>query len=504
MPFDVSGNFTRLYSWQTDRNNGIKILASRMDGEFDNFATGMNQVFFRDGRVPMSGTLAMGANRITGLSDGSAASPSIKFNGDANSGPFLDGLSRWGVAVNATKRFVVSASGIEVTGSVAATSAAITGNVAGGSGTFAGAGPPLTVNATDSAAAKILLQDNGVTRGKIAADGSSSFIVQSASGTPYLYVNSNGINVQGVNNTLGAQTGGAVNNQTYFDNTATYNFFTMRSWAAGVPQTDGEFVSARGDGVLIRGNSNVRIQSAGGVDIGAFSTGVGLDVTGRVKATNHILLDTGQGLPSPTAQGYINYSTANGLCLVGAGVTYDVALFNKSAAAKLVINTGGEINLLGVPAAPTAAGGTNTTQIATTAYVVSAFANSPALGGTPTAATAAAGTATTQIATTAFVDRLRGLPSQSGAGGISLDTSMRGGCYKSTGNVTVPNAIFTADDVVTVYNNSSAAITLTQGASLTLRLHGSATTGSRTLAQRGFATIFFIASNEAVVTGDVT
>lgn len=70
----------------------------------------------------------------------------------------------------------------------------------------------------------------------------------------------------------------------------------------------------------------------------------------------------------------------------------------------------------GVPAAPTAAVDTNTTQLATTAYVVgqgylkSATASStyaplasPALTGTPTAPTATAGTNTTQLATTAFV-----------------------------------------------------------------------------------------------------
>lgn len=60
----------------------------------------------------------------------------------------------------------------------------------------------------------------------------------------------------------------------------------------------------------------------------------------------------------------------------------------------------------GTPAAPTAAVDTNTTQIATTAYVVGqgyAKLASPALSGTPTAPTAAANTNSTQIATTAFV-----------------------------------------------------------------------------------------------------
>lgn len=64
--------------------------------------------------------------------------------------------------------------------------------------------------------------------------------------------------------------------------------------------------------------------------------------------------------------------------------------------------------LSGTPTAPTAAPGTNTTQIATTAFVAAIAAllaplASPALTGVPTAPTAAGGTNTTQIATTAFV-----------------------------------------------------------------------------------------------------
>ena len=66
--------------------------------------------------------------------------------------------------------------------------------------------------------------------------------------------------------------------------------------------------------------------------------------------------------------------------------------------------------LTGTPTAPTAAGGTNTTQIATTAFVVAGFAPlaSPTLTGTPIAPTAAVGTDTTQIATTAFARAVAG------------------------------------------------------------------------------------------------
>jgi len=80
-------------------------------------------------------------------------------------------------------------------------------------------------------------------------------------------------------------------------------------------------------------------------------------------------------------------------------------LYYTSARSALKANLAGP-TFTGVPAAPTAAVDTNTTQIATTAYVVGqgyAKLASPALTGTPTAPTAADGTNTTQVATTAFV-----------------------------------------------------------------------------------------------------
>lgn len=64
-------------------------------------------------------------------------------------------------------------------------------------------------------------------------------------------------------------------------------------------------------------------------------------------------------------------------------------------------------NFTGVPVAPTPASGSNTTQVATTAFVTDAVADkaplaSPAFTGTPTAPTAASGTNTDQVATTKF------------------------------------------------------------------------------------------------------
>ena len=71
----------------------------------------------------------------------------------------------------------------------------------------------------------------------------------------------------------------------------------------------------------------------------------------------------------------------------------------------------------------------------------------------------------------------------------------------TTGGVTVPSGIFSAGDAITIYNNSSSSQTITQGASVTMYIAGTSTTGNRTLAGRGLCTVLCVASNEFVISG---
>ena len=64
--------------------------------------------------------------------------------------------------------------------------------------------------------------------------------------------------------------------------------------------------------------------------------------------------------------------------------------------------------------------------------------------------------------------------------------------YISTGGVTVNASVFSAGDVFMVVNNSGSSQTLTAGTSVTFRLAGTATTGNRTLAQYGVATVLCV------------
>jgi hypothetical protein len=133
---------------------------------------------------------------------------------------------------------------------------------------------------------------------------------------------------------------------------------------------------------------------------------------------------------------------------------------------------------------------------------VSGVLTATSIASTVTATTQAAKTSDTTIATTAFVDRLRSLLIQStAAGGGTAVIGDRGTLVSVTGGVTVPANVFAANDVFTIYNNSGSNITITQGASMTLRQVGTANTGNRTLAQRGLVTVVFISATESVISG---
>lgn len=154
--------------------------------------------------------------------------------------------------------------------------------------------------------------------------------------------------------------------------------------------------------------------------------------------------------------------------------------------------------LTGTPTAPTAGGGTNTTQIATTAFVQSALGSyallaSPALTGTPTAPTAGGGTNSTQIATTAFVQNtlgsyapltspaFLGTPTAPTAGGGTNTTQVATTAFVQTAISAIPNAFagwqnITSAGTYTV-TNSWVAISPPSSASVTLTLPASPTDG---------------------------
>jgi peroxiredoxin len=71
----------------------------------------------------------------------------------------------------------------------------------------------------------------------------------------------------------------------------------------------------------------------------------------------------------------------------------------------------------------------------------------------------------------------------------------------TTGNVFVTANVFFAGNTVSVYNNSSANVTITQNTGVTLQWAGLSNTGNRILQQKGLATLVCVAANTFVLSG---
>lgn len=114
MAYDGFGNFTRAYNWVADKLASIKIQAARMDGEFDNFATALNQVILRNGVAAFTGDLKLGGNKVTGVGAGAEATPSIQYSADATTGMFFPAAGVVGLSAAGVLRFACNSTGAYV------------------------------------------------------------------------------------------------------------------------------------------------------------------------------------------------------------------------------------------------------------------------------------------------------------------------------------------------------------------------------------------------------
>lgn len=118
MPYDTSGNYVRVHNWQEDRDNGIRILAQRMDEEDDSIAGALNQAFLRSGVVPMIGPLMMNGQHISQVAAGTALQPGLTFELDPDTGFFQPAVGQLAVSVNGVQKALWTDAGLNMPGAV--------------------------------------------------------------------------------------------------------------------------------------------------------------------------------------------------------------------------------------------------------------------------------------------------------------------------------------------------------------------------------------------------
>lgn len=466
MGYDGSGNFTRLYSWQDDRDNDIAIRADRMDAEFANFVTGLNAVILRNGVAAMTGDLNMGLRRIIALSDGTNASPAVKFSTDGTSGLYLPGAGRVALAAGGVNRIEGNSAGAVVTGTLEV-SGSTTLNALDVSSAFNVEGVS-SFNDTVTLATPLAVTSGG-TGGNTAANARTALGVVI------------GTDVQAYHANLAALAGLSfiADRLPYGNGTGTLALATFTSFGRSLID-DADAAAARstlGLGALsLLGTINGSNWS--GADLAVVDGGTGASDASGARTNFGLVIGT-------NVQAYnANLAALAGLSIIGDTVPYG----SGSGTMALTAFTAVGRTLAGL--ANAAAGRTALGLVIGTDV---AAVTSPTFAGAPLAPTAAAGTATTQLATTAFVDRLRDVP-------IAAALGERGAVAVLTTGDTI-NTGYAAGTTFSIYNESAGNITITAGGGLTLRLGGTATTGNRTISQRGMATIWCRSTTEYIMSG---
>ena len=99
---------------------------------------------------------------------------------------------------------------------------------------------------------------------------------------------------------------------------------------------------------------------------------------------------------------------------------------------------------------------------------------------------------------------LRRLGIQGASGSFSFAADMAGKLVRSTGNgstLTIPQNVFSAGDMISVFNVSTGDNTIAEGTGTTLYNTADGATGNRTLAAKGVCTIVCTSTNEFIISG---
>jgi hypothetical protein len=262
--------------------------------------------------------------------------------------------------------------------------------------------------------------------------------------------------------------------------------------ANGALGTAGQFLTSNGTVVYWSTPITAAVTSV--------ATGSGL-TGGPITSTGTISVLANTGITANATGIFVNANT--GLVANATGVhvnsTYIGTLTSNNST-----NLNGQPSTFYTNATNITLGTLDTARLPATANVTTAINVGANVNFTTTTISVGNSTVNSTVNSTSISDssgNLRTTPVNTSAIVRTLASTDTGEIISTTANVTVNGALLTTGFIVSVFNNSSANITITSGAGVTMYLAGTASTGNRTLAQRGLTTLSCVASNTFVISG---
>ena len=450
MPYDGAGNFTRSYNWVADKNAVIKITASRMDAEFDNYASALNQVYLRSGVAAMTGDLYMGNNGIKNVSSGSVGTPAVRFNSDATTGIYSPAVGEVAISTAGTQRIRAFAGGVTLVGATMSLGGLVDIQPIDG----ANEGAEIKLRGSPNATVdfeidqnvdtlRIFTTDKGllttpVQRFSIGKDGKVSSFGTSGSAQLQLGTSANYLGLTGTD-------AGAFNLLHNSTNSTVMNFGTT----GNIPLA-----------VLTNNTEVVRVDASGNMSVG--STGGDFSRTWRgvfVKAQN-ATTQVGVGNTTSGASAVAQFSAFGAT----SNSFLDMSLKDNTGSPFVQFNAGSSVTDFRF-----SSNGTTVFKVTSAGVITDLNGNELGYKDVPQV------TLTSGSRTLALTDRNKHIYATSTATGITVPPNS--------------SVAFPIGTIIQYINGTSGNTTVTQGAGVTLTWTPSGSTGNRTVITKGMCTV---------------
>lgn len=450
----VVPNTVAIYYTQSAISTAQTITVKTAAGSGSPILQSQRQILICDGTNVTSAQSAIASGGLS-LDNGSAAAPSLSFATATNTGLFLKGINGVGIAANGVEIGAFETTGLELVSPMAvteggtgrATSTTAYGLIAAGT-TATGVQQTLATGSANN----VLLSGGAAALPSWANEATFKAALNLEAGVDFQAYDADLTTWAGI--TPGANVGTAL---------------AVAIGSAGAVVVNG--------GALGTPSSGTLTNCTGLPTAGLVNDAVTYAKMQNVSATDKLL----------------------GRATAGSGDVEEIACTAAGRALLDDADATAQRATLGLTVLATTTPGTNVaTALGVNVGSAGAFITFNGDAGTPSAlvGTNISGTAANLTAGTATMAKT--VPVSTTA--TTLAVGDVGKCVKISAGIAVPNSTFSAGDIVSIYNDSAGSLTITATIT-TLRLAGTATTGNRTLAQRGLATIWFISGTEAVISG---